>query len=73
MDGREKLFFFPLIVLTLVLGVLPFLILEIYSNSVGLLVSNFVEKQFSNRGINIYKDHSLLSLQEKGELFEAVE
>ena len=43
LDGREKLFFFPLIVLTLVLGVIPFLILEISSNSVGLLVSNFVE------------------------------
>ena len=42
-DGREKLFFSPLIVFTLVLGVLPFLILEITSNSVGLLVSNFVE------------------------------
>ena len=34
-------------------------------------VSNFVEKQFLNRGIKIYKNHSLLSLKEKGELFEA--
>ena len=34
-------------------------------------VSNFVEKQFLNRGIKIYKNHSLLSFREKGELFEA--
>ncbi len=34
-------------------------------------VSNFVEKQFLNRGIKIYKGHSLLSLKEKGGLFEA--
>jgi len=43
LDGREKLVFFPLIVFTLGLGVLPFPILEITSNSVGLLVSNLVE------------------------------
>ncbi|MFL2802521.1 MAG: NADH-quinone oxidoreductase subunit M [Paracoccaceae bacterium] len=43
LDGREKLFFIPLVVLTLLLGILPFPILEITSNSVGLLVSNFVE------------------------------
>ena len=36
-----------------------------------LEVSNFVEKQFINRGIKIYKNHSLLSLKEKGDLFEA--
>ena len=30
-----------------------------------LEVSNFVEKQFLNRGIKIYKNHSLLSLKEK--------
>ena len=36
-----------------------------------LEVSNFVEKQFLNRGIKIYKNHSLLSLKEKGSLFEA--
>ena len=34
-------------------------------------VSNFVEKQFLNRGIKIYKNHSLLSLKEKRDLFEA--
>ena len=34
-------------------------------------VSNFVEKQFLNRGIKIYKNHTLLSFREKGELFEA--
>ena len=34
-------------------------------------VSNFVEKQFLSRGIKIYKNHSLLSFREKGELFEA--
>ena len=34
-------------------------------------VSNFVEKQFLNRGIKIYKNHSLLSLKEKSGLFEA--
>ena len=34
-------------------------------------VSSFVEKQFINRGIKIYKNHSLLSLKEKGALFEA--
>ncbi len=34
-------------------------------------VSNFVEKQFLNRGIKIYKNHSLLSFREKGEIFEA--
>ena len=43
LDKREKLFFFPLIVLTLALGVLPFPILEITSNSVDLLVSSFIE------------------------------
>tara|TARA_B100000963_G_scaffold324023_1_gene309223 strand:- start:17 stop:1099 length:1083 start_codon:yes stop_codon:yes gene_type:complete len=36
-----------------------------------LEVSNFVEKQFLNRGVKIYKNHSLLSLREKGDLFEA--
>ena len=36
-----------------------------------LEVSNFVEKQFLNRGIKVYKSHNLLSLQEKGVLFEA--
>ena len=36
-----------------------------------LEVSNFVERQFLNRGIKIYKNHSLLSLKEKGGLFEA--
>ena len=34
-------------------------------------ISNFVEKQFLNRGIEICKNHSLLSLKEKGSLFEA--
>ena len=34
-------------------------------------VSNFVEKQFLNRGIKIYKNHSLLSLKEKRDLFDA--
>ena len=34
-------------------------------------ISNFVEKQFSNRGIKIYKNHTLLSLKERGNLFEA--
>ena len=34
-------------------------------------VSNFVEKQFLNRGIKVYKNHSLLSLKEKEGLFEA--
>ncbi len=43
LDKREKLFFSPLIVLTLALGVLPFPILEITSNSVDLLVSSFIE------------------------------
>ena len=36
-----------------------------------LEVSNFVEKQFLKRGIKVYKNHSLLSLKEKGSLFEA--
>ncbi len=36
-----------------------------------LEISNFVEKQFLNRGIKIYKNHSLLSIKEKGDLFEA--
>ncbi len=34
-------------------------------------ISNFVEKQFLNRGIKIYKGHSLLSFKEKGSFFEA--
>ena len=34
-------------------------------------ISNFVEKQFLKRGIKVYKNHSLLSLQEKGSSFEA--
>ena len=36
-----------------------------------LEVSNFVEKQFLRRGIKIYKNNSISSLKEKGELFEA--
>ena len=36
-----------------------------------LEVSNFVEKQFLNRGIKIYKNHSVLSFRQKGGLFEA--
>ena len=34
-------------------------------------ISNFVEKQFLNRGIKIYKNHSLLSLKEKEGLIES--
>ena len=34
-------------------------------------VSNFVEKQFLNRCIKIYKNHSFLCFREKGDLFEA--
>ena len=34
-------------------------------------ISNFVEKQFLKRGIKVYKNHSLLSLKEKGSSFEA--
>ena len=34
-------------------------------------ISNFVEKQFLNRGIEIHKNHSLISLKEEGGLFEA--
>ena len=34
-------------------------------------ISNFVEKQFLNRGIKIYKNHSLASLEKSGSLFEA--
>ena len=34
-------------------------------------VSTFVEKHFINRGIKVYKNHSLLSLKEKGSSFEA--
>ena len=34
-------------------------------------ISNFVEKQFLNRGIKIFKNHSLVSLEENGSLFEA--
>ena len=32
-------------------------------------ISNFVEKQFLKRGIKVYKNHSLLSLEEKGSSF----
>ena len=42
-NGREKFCFIPLIVLTLLLGILPFPIFEITSNSVDLIVSNLVE------------------------------
>ena len=34
-------------------------------------ISNFVEKQFLKRGIKVYKNHSLLSIKEKGSSFEA--
>ena len=34
-------------------------------------ISNFVEKQFLKRGIKVYKNHSLLSLKEKGSSFKA--
>ena len=43
MNISDILILGPEIFLTLVLGILPFLILEITANSVGLLVSNFVE------------------------------
>ena len=42
LDVREKLFLIPLIILTLFLGVLPFQILEIMSNSVEFLVSDIL-------------------------------
>ncbi len=34
-------------------------------------VSKFVEKQFLDRGIKVFKDHTLSSLKETGDLFEA--
>ena len=39
----EKLYFIPLIVLTLFLGILPYPILEITSNSVDLIVSHLTQ------------------------------
>jgi NADH-quinone oxidoreductase subunit M len=39
----EKLYFIPLIVFTLFLGILPYPVLEITSNSVDLLVSHLTQ------------------------------